>query len=262
MHREISTVDDPFRSESPLGLYLLTFIVGGLLGADLWPVVAGWLKNQGVETYSWQRELYGFRYALVAAILGGARVLYTSLQALFEGRIGSDLALAIACLAAIVLKEPVVAAEVVFIGLVGECLEAWTFSRTQNALGKLAELFPRRCWVLRDGTEVRTLTTDLQVGDLIVVKPGGRVPADGVVIDGRSAVDASAITGESLPVDKGPGDAVLAGSIVQHGSLTVEAKKVAKETVAGQVIELTGQALKDKGPLESYADKRRPQFLP
>ena len=149
-----------------------------------------------------------------------------------------------------------------FIGLVGECLEAFTFARTQNALGKLAELFPQRCWVLRDGAEVRAFTADVIVGDKVVVKPGGRVPVDGDVIDGRSAVDASAITGESLPVDKGPGDAVLAGSIVQHGSLTVEAKKVAKQTVAGQVIELTGQALKDKAPLERYADRLARYFLP
>ncbi|MBM3979422.1 MAG: cation-translocating P-type ATPase family protein [Planctomycetes bacterium] len=262
MHREISTVDDPFRSESPLALYLLTAVVGALLGADLWPVVAGWLKGQGVETYSWARDASGFRYALFAAVIGGARVLYTSLEALFEGRVGSDLALAIACLAAIVLKEPVVAAEVVFIGLVGECLEALTFARTQNALGKLAELFPQRCWVLRDGAEVRTYTADLIVGDKVVAKPGGRVPVDGVVTDGRSAVDASAITGESLPVDKGPGDAVLAGSIVQHGALTVEAQKVAKDTVAGQVIALTAQALKDKAPLERYADRLARYFLP
>src|SRR5262249_50840750 len=140
--------------------------------------------------------------------------------------------------------------------------EAYTFARTQNALGKLAELFPTRCWVLRDGAEVRTFTADVIVGDKVVVKPGGRVPVDGVVIDGRSAVDASAITGESLPIDQGPGDSVLAGCIVQHGSLTVEAKKVKKETVAGQVIELTGQALKDKAPLERYADRLARYFLP
>jgi Cu+-exporting ATPase len=262
MHREISSVDDPFHSESPLALYLLTAVVGGLVAADLGPVVASWLKGVGVESWTWPREVSGFRYALLAAVLGGARVLYTSLESLFEGKIGSDLALAIACLAAIVLKEPVVAAEVVFIGLVGECLEAWTFARTQGALGKLAELFPRRCWVLRDGAEVRTLTSDVIVGDRIVVKPGGRVPVDGVVIDGRSAVDASALTGESLPVDKGPGDAVLAGSVVQFGALTVEAQKVAKQTVAGQIIELTSQALKDKAPLERYADRLARLFLP
>ena len=262
MHREISRADEPFRPESPLGLYLLTVVIGALLAADLWPLLAGWLKTQGVETVTWPREVYGFRFALIAAVIGGARVLYGSLESLFEGRIGSDLALAIAALAAILIREPLVAAEVVFIGLAGECLEAFTFARTQNALGKLAELFPRRVWVLRDGQEVRTYTADLLVGDRVVVKPGGRVPVDGVVTDGRSAVDASALTGESLPLDKGPGDEVLAGSVVQFGSLTVEAKKVAKQTVAGQVIELTGQALKDKAPLERHADRLARYFLP
>jgi Cu+-exporting ATPase len=262
MHRELSTADEPFRPASPLGLYALTALVGGLLAADLGPLLAGWLKGQGIDSYTWSRELYEYRYALIAAVIGGARVLYNSLESLFEGRIGSDLALAIACLAAIVLKEPLVAAEVVFIGLAGECLEAFTFARTQRALGKLAELFPQRCWVLRDDQEVRTYTTDVQVGDKVVVKPGGRIPVDGVVIDGRSAVDASALTGESLPIDRGPGDAVLAGSVVQAGALTVEARKVARQTVAGQVIELTAAALKDKAPLERHADRLARYFLP
>lgn len=291
MHREISHTNDPFRTESPLGLYVLTALVGALLLADLWPLVAGWLTTQGLETYTWSREVAladlwpgltrwldaqglaayrglwelfttSFRYSLLAAMLGGSRVLYGSLEALFEGRIGADLALAIACLAAILIREPLVAAEVVFIGLAGECLEALTFARTQNALNKLAELFPRRCWVLRDGVEVRVFTTDLIVGDRVVVKPGGRIPVDGVVLEGRSAVDTSALTGESLPVEKEPGDEVLAGSVVQNGSLTIEARKVAKQTIAGQVIELTGQALKDKAPLERHADRLARYFLP
>src|SRR5580698_1654500 len=215
MHREISHSKEPFRSESPLGLYLLTALVGGLLAADLWPLFGNWLRGQGIETYSWSRELFGFRYALIAAVVGGARVLCSSLESLFEGRIGADLALAIACLAAILIREPLVAAEVVFIGLAGECLEAFTFARTQNALGKLAELFPRRCSVLRDGIEVRVYTADLLVGDKVVVKPGGKVPVDGIVTDGRSAVDTHALTGESLPADKGVDDEILAGCIVR-----------------------------------------------
>jgi Cu+-exporting ATPase len=262
MHRELSNVDEPLRPESPVALYAFTAVVGALLAADLWPVVAGWLKAQGIETATWNREVYGYRYALIAAVIGGARVLYNSLESLFDGRIGADLALAVAALAAILLREELVAAEVVFIGLAGECLEAFTFARTHRALGKFAELFPRRCWVLRDGQEVRAFTADLQVGDVVVVKPGGRVPVDGTVAGGRSAVDASALTGESLPIDKGPGDEVLAGSIVQAGSLTVEAKKVAKQTVAGQVIELTAAALKDKAPLERHADRLAKYFLP
>src|SRR5262249_12621916 len=160
--------------------------------------------------------------------------------------VGADLALAIACVAAILLREPLVAAEVVFIGMIGECLEGFTFERTQRALRGLVQLRPRRCWRLRNGQEERVLTTELQVGDVIVVKPGGRVPADGVVRDGRSTVDVSPLTGESLPVDKGPGDEVLAGSLNQTGALTIEARRVANETVVARVIELTSQALQDK----------------
>ena len=75
----------------------------------------------------------------------------------------------------------------------------------------------------------------MQVGDQVVVKPGGKIPVDGVVLDGRSSLDTSALTGESLPLDKGPGDEVLAGSVNQLGALTIEAKRVAKQTVAGDV---------------------------
>jgi len=262
MHREILTTDSPFEQERPLGLYALTSLVGILLAADLWPALASWITSQGLELPTWRREFLGYRFALLAAIVGGARVLYNSLDALFEGRIGADLALAIACVAAILIGEPLVAAEVVFVGLFGECLEAFTFARTQGALTKLAELFPQRCWVIRDGQEVRTYTTDVIVGDRIAVKPGGKVPVDGAVLEGRSAVDSSALTGESLPIEKGPGDEVLAGSVVQEGSLIVAAKRVAGQTIAGQVIALTADALKDKAPLERHADRLARYFLP
>jgi Cu+-exporting ATPase len=263
MHREFDPADQPFAPRSALGLYLLTALVGGLLAADLWPLVAGWLAGLGLELPTWQtREVYGYRFALIAAVIGGAKSLYSSLERLTEGRVGTDLAIAIAAIAAILIGEPIVAAEVVFIALVGECLEAVTFDRTQRALRKLAELFPTRCWVLRDGQEVRVFTADLQVGDTVVVKPGGKIPVDGVVLDGRSTVDTSALTGESVPLDRGPGDEVLAGSVNQLGALTIEAKKVAKQTVAGQVIELTAAALRDKGSQERLADRMARYFLP
>ncbi|MEO2088271.1 MAG: heavy metal translocating P-type ATPase, partial [Gemmataceae bacterium] len=206
--------------------------------------------------------MFGVRFALLCAVLGGARVLYGAMEKLTAGKLSADLAVAVACVAAILIDEPLVAAEVVVIGLVGECLEAITFDRTRRALGNLSELFPQRCWVLRDGVEVRTLTADLMPGDRIVVKPGGKIPADGTVADGRAAVDASALTGESLPQEKGPGDAVLAGSVVRDGSLTVDAVKVNKQTVAGQVIELTGRAVREKSAGERQADKWAGRFLP
>src|SRR5262245_39333676 len=121
MHREISHTDPTFRQESNLSLYLLTGLIGLLIAADVWP----WLVTQfgwtGLPT--WPREFYpGYRIALVAALLGVARILFLSVDKLFEGKVGADLALAIAAVAAVFLQEPLVAAEVVFIGMVGECL--------------------------------------------------------------------------------------------------------------------------------------------
>ena len=165
-----------------------------------------------------------------------------------EGRLGADLAVALACIAAILIDEPLVAAEVVFIALAGECLEAWTFARTQRGIRKLVEVFPRKCWLVRDGQEVAVDTDTVRVGDRVRVKPGKKVPVDGVVVEGQSTVDASPLTGESVPAEKAGGDEVLAGSINQLGVLTVEARRVAEQTVAGRVIELTAKALKDKAP--------------
>jgi len=263
MHREISHTDEAFHQESNLSLYLLTALIGLLIGLDLWPAFVSWEPLRGLGLPTWSREVYGpYRFALLAAVLGGARILYGSVESLLEGRLGADLALAIACIAAILIGEPLVAAEVVFIGMIGECLESFTFERTQRAIRKIVEVCPRRCWLLRDGQEVRVFSHEVQVGDRVIVKPGARVPVDGVVIDGRSAVDASALTGEAMPVDRGPGDEVLAGSLNQFGALTIEAQRVAEHTVVGRVIELTSRALKDKAPLERTADRLARYFLP
>jgi Cu+-exporting ATPase len=263
MHREVSHADQGFHQESRPSLYLLTALLALLLAADLWPAVARWVAGWGPSLPTWSNEVFGYRIALLAAVLGGARALYGSLDALFAGRVGADLALAVACVAAILVREPLVAAEIVFIGLVGEVLESVTFERTRRAIRRIVEICPRRCRrLLPDGREEVVPTGELQVGDRVLVKPGRRIPADGVVLDGRSAVDLSALTGESLPVDKGPGDEVLAGSLNQFGALTIEARRVAEQTVAGRVIEMTARALKDKAPLERTADRLARWFLP
>jgi Cu+-exporting ATPase len=256
MHREISHAGDNLQPESRLFLYLFTAVIALLLGADLWL----WLStgNDEVVVFGWR-----FRLALVPALLGCARTLYSSLDTFLERRrVGADLAVALACLAAILIKRPEIGAEIVFVGLLGEVLEGVTFERTQRAVRSILEICPTRCWRLRDGREERVLVSELQAGDRVVVKPGARVPADGVVVEGRSALDVSALTGESLPAEKGPGDEVLAGSLNQTGALTFEARRVAQHTVVGRVIELTARALKDKAPAERTADRLARWFLP
>src|SRR5262245_43604685 len=262
MHRELTHADEAFARPSNAGLYAFTAVIGLLIARDLWPIVAGFLLSAGIDVGTWSYKFFGYRYALFAAVLGGARILYSALDSLFSGRLGTDLAIALACIAAILIDEPLVAAEVVFIALAGECLEAWTFARTQRGIHKLVEVFPRKCWLIRDGEEVAVNTNEVRVGDRVRVKPGKKVAVDGVIVEGQSTVDTGPITGESLPAEKTVGDEVLAGSINLLGVFTVEARRVAEQTVAGQVIELTAKALKDKAPVERYADRLARYFLP
>jgi Cu+-exporting ATPase len=234
-------------------LVATTVVVGVLLGLD---VAFGAL---GLESY---RRPFGVSLALLAAVIGGGRIVYLALAALLEGRIGADIALAIACLAAGALGEYFVAAEVVFIALVGECLEAFTFERAKRSIQKLLEYRPRSARVIRGEEEVEILAETLQVGDRIVVRPGERIAADGTVVSGRSAVDQAVLTGESLPVDKGEGDPVFTGTFNQFGRLEVRAEKVGAETTLGKVIKLLADAQKQKSPLERAADRYARLFLP
>src|SRR6516164_1891515 len=106
MHREISHTDQAFHREKNVSLYLLTAVIGALMAIDLWPAFTHWLASYGIIIRSWPREISGYRLAFLPAILGGLRVLYNSLDRLLEGRLGADLAIAIACVAAILIGEP------------------------------------------------------------------------------------------------------------------------------------------------------------
>src|SRR5881394_351348 len=180
MHREISSIERPFAQDSRTGLYLFTALLGLLMGLDLWPAVAAWLGPAlGVDlpVPRLPSRLFGLEmsFTLIAAVLGGVRVALTSLESLLAGRLGADLALALAVMAAIGIRQPLVAAEVVLIGLVGECLEAYTFGHTQRAIRRLVETCPRMCLVLRDGQEVKIRVDEVRPGERVVVRPGKRV---------------------------------------------------------------------------------------
>ena len=235
-------------------LYALTATLGVLLAADL---VFGWM--------GWARlkAPLGVSLATVAALIGACRIVYGAIEALAAGRIGADIALAQACLAALVIGEPFVAAEVVFIALVGEVLEAVTFARTQKEIHRLLEHAPKRARVRRDGEEVEIPAGQVVVGDVVIVAEGEQVPVDGPVVVGRSSVDQSALTGEAIPVDKGPGDPVFAGTLNQFGRIEVQAERVGHESTIGQVLRLVADACRRKAPLERTADGYAPGgFLP
>lgn len=267
MHRELRSIDKPFAMESQAALYVFTFLIALLVGLDLWPTLSTWLNRTfslslpvGSEAFT----LFGYtiRWATLAAFLGGTRAFVTSAESLLAGRLGADLALALAVLAALLLNQPLVAAEVIIIGLVGECLEAYTFGRTQQAVRQLVDTFPKMCLVTRNGEQVMVPLDEVQVGEHVAILPGKRVPVDGKIVEGRSSLDLSNLTGESMPVEKGPGDEVLAGTVNQFGALTVEVQRVSQQTVMGQVIATTAKALQAKGKGERTADQLARYFLP
>ena len=240
-------------------IYLLTLIVGLLFAAD---IAIGLLDETGVSHWSVYQTLGGFRLVLLAAVLGGARILYQTLENLIDGKVGADLALTIACLAAIVLGEHSTAALVVFIALCGESIEGFTVDRAQRAIRGVFNLCPPTARLVADGKEEEVAVTDVTVGQVVLVRPGERIPVDGVVRSGTSAVDQSALTGESLPLEKTISDEVFAGTLNQFGALEVEATRIATESTLSKVVQLVAEATERKAPLERTADRYARMFLP
>ena len=146
--------------------------------------------------------------------------------------------------------------------MLGKTLEARSKGRTGEAIKKLMGLAPKTATVIHNGTERETSIEDVMAGDLILVRPGEKIPVDGTVIEGHTAIDESMLTGESMPVDKQPGDPVYAASINTTGSVTFCAEKVGAETALAQIIKLVEEAQASKAPIASLADKVSGIFVP
>ena len=146
--------------------------------------------------------------------------------------------------------------------LLGRWLEAMAKGRTSRAIRSLMDLQPTTATILRDGKELIVPAEDVEIGDVFVVRPGDRLPVDGEIVDGKSSVDESMITGESLPVKKEVGDQVVGGTINKNGSLKVRATKVGSDTALAQIIKLVEEAQTQKPPIQRRADAIAEVFVP
>jgi Cu+-exporting ATPase len=144
----------------------------------------------------------------------------------------------------------------------GKYLEARAKGRTSEAIKKLLSLRPKTARVVRDDVELDIPTDDVQVGDVVLVRPGETIPVDGMVIEGRSSVDESMLTGESMPVEKKPGDTVVGATLNKLGALRFEATKVGKETALARIIHLVEEAQGSKAPIQKLADQISGIFVP
>jgi Cu+-exporting ATPase len=154
------------------------------------------------------------------------------------------------------------AAVVITLVVLGQALEARAKGTTSRALRALFDLRPRTARVLRSGREEEIRAEDVTVGDIAVVRPGERIPVDGVVLEGRSAVDESMVTGESIPVEKGTADEVIGGTINRSGSFQMRATRVGRETVLSQIVELVREAQGSKPPIQKLVDRVSAVFVP
>ena len=144
----------------------------------------------------------------------------------------------------------------------GKFLETRSKGKTSEAIAKLMDLAPKTATVIRNGQELQLPVEDVAVGDLIRIRPGESVPVDGMIVEGSSSVDQSALTGESIPVEKGPGDKVIAATLNKTGSFIFTAEKVGGDTTLAQIIALVEEAGSSKAPIAKLADKISGVFVP
>jgi Cd2+/Zn2+-exporting ATPase len=215
---------------------------------------------------SWQgaaTRLLGFDVSLLGAILGALVIMRaTAIVTWQKKRITSGILVSIALFATVIVEDFRAAAIVALMMLFGEALENRTLRRTRRAIAGLLELAPETA-MLKVGEKYREVPIQsVQVGDIVLVKPGARVPVDGKVVHGFASIDQSSITGESMPVEKVEGDAVFTGTISVHGAVEVIAERVGSSTSLAQIIRIVREAQENRGEGQKAADRFATWFTP
>ena len=198
--------------------------------------------------------------ALVALGSGAAFIYSTAIMFRMGSYLGEDNAMmAMHCLHDMYYES---AATILTLITVGKMLEAYSKGKTTNAIKSLMDLAPKTAHVIRDGREITVEIQEVMTGDTFVVRPGESIPVDGEVLEGESVVDESALTGESLPIDKHAGDRVSAATMNQNGALTCRAVRVGKDTTLQQIIAMVEDAVATKAPIAQIADRVSAVFVP
>ena len=192
---------------------------------------------------------------IVAALIGGYPIFKEAFENIVERKMTMELSMTIALLSALAIGEFFTALVITGFVLAAEVLEGLTVGRGRRAIQSLLDFLPRTVAVRRNDQVVEVASEEVQVGDTVIVKPGGRIPVDGIVLGGRSFVEQAAITGEAMPVEKITGDAVYAGTINQSGALEIGAQKLGRDTTFGRIIEAVERAEKSRAPIQKTADR-------
>lgn len=222
---------------------IATLLAGAFLAAGL---IASWLGAGDVTT------TLLFAGSIICGGFYAARAGVLSLRAL---TMDTNFLMTLAAVGAVAIGEWAEGAAVLFLFSLGSALESYTVDRTRNSIRGLIELSPTDASVLRHGHEDRVPVEDVKVGETVVVRPGERIPLDGVVIAGSSSVDEKAITGESVPREKTPGQPVYAGTINQRGSVEVRVTRLVGDDTLSRIIHLVEEAQAQKAPSQQFSER-------
>jgi Cd2+/Zn2+-exporting ATPase len=199
---------------------------------------------------------------VAATLVAGFEIARRAVDGLRRRQITIELLVTIAASGALLIGEFWEAAAVTFLFIFGAWLEARTLSRTRQALSRLLELAPITALVMRDGRPVEVDPSEVDLGEMVLVQPGSKIAVDGIVVDGRSAVDESAITGEPIPVEKSAGDRVYAGTVSQDGLLFVEAVGIGADTTLARIIHRVEEAQEAKAPAQQTIERFARWYTP
>lgn len=226
--------------EFVLAAITLLAMLGGWIGGELTNALPGWAI---------------VAVAVIAFAAGGYSGLLGAWEEAKQGRFDIDFLMLAAALGAALINEWVEGALLLFLFTLSGALETYAIGRTRKAIESLGKLRPEVALVRRSGQEAVVPVDELVIGDVVLVRPGDRLPIDGLVVNGSSSIDQSAITGESIPVHKRVGDQVFAGTINGGGALEVEVTKLAAESTLSRIIAMVQEAREDATPTQQFIDR-------
>jgi P-type Cu+ transporter len=233
-------------------------LFGIVFGAVLFVVVVG----EGLGLFESLTDLVPWPLGVALVLLAGYPIFRNVVRATLKGQVISHTLMSVGAFAALVVGQWATAAVVVFFMRVGEYAERFTTERARRAVKNLTALAPKTARVERDGVELDLPVGAVQLGDTVVVRPGEQIPVDGTVISGHATIDQAAITGESMPVEAGPGAGVFAATFAQGGSLRVRVTGVGADTTFGRVIRMVEEAETHRADVQRIADKFSAYYLP
>lgn len=225
-------------------------------------VIAVAVLGEGLGFFDRLNELVPLPIGVLFVLVGGLPVFRNVARATLRRQITSHTLMTVGAVAALFVGEWVAAAIVVLFMRVGDAVERFTTAGARRAVQELTAMMPRLARVERDGVELEVPVDDVHVGETVIVRPGEHIPVDGEVIGGQATVDQAAITGESMPVEIGPGGHVFAATLVRLGSLRLRTLRVGADTTFGRVIRMVTEAEAHRGEVQRLADRFSGYYLP